>query len=85
MSPTSEGEFTVTVAASNHLLNVTEMLREPFVVEIPPTSLHFDHAVYSFPYGNVSLLTVDVDMGSNLFYNWSMGDQANYLLAGERS
>ncbi|XP_071488265.1 polycystin-1-like protein 1 [Diadema antillarum] len=79
---TSEGEYTVTVTAGNQLTNISQTLREPFYVEVPPTNLHFSHDSYSFPFGNRSVLTVDVAAGSNLYYNWSMGDQTNYIFEG---
>ncbi|XP_063964557.1 polycystin-1-like protein 1 [Lytechinus pictus] len=79
---TAEGEFHVSVTAFNLLTNVTQSLGTPFIVVISPNGLYFDHAVYTFPFGNMSVLTVTVDEGNNLFFNWSMGDQTNYLFAG---
>lgn len=78
----TEGEFHVSVTAYNLLTNVSQSLGTSFIVVISPTGLYFDHSVYTFPFGNMSILTVTVDEGNNLFFNWSMGDQTNYLFAG---
>ncbi|XP_033639226.1 uncharacterized protein LOC117299811 [Asterias rubens] len=77
-----EGNYTVGVTAGNLLGNKTYYLPGPYYVQVPPTNLRSGSSMNAYVFGNVSHLSVRVDAGSHLFYNWSMGDQTDYIDVG---
>ncbi|XP_038044344.1 polycystic kidney disease protein 1-like 1 isoform X2 [Patiria miniata] len=78
----AEGNYTVKVTAGNQLSNETRHLPRPYYVQVPPTSLRCESPYSAHAFGNVSRLTVRVETGTHLFYNWSMGDQTDYIDVG---
>ncbi|KAJ8024678.1 Polycystic kidney disease protein 1-like 1 [Holothuria leucospilota] len=81
---TQEGKFLVSVIARNLLSNMTATLGEPFLVQIAPTAVRFDKNFYVYRFGDMANLEVQLDVGSQVLFNWSMGDQTDYLNAPSR-
>ncbi|XP_022082101.1 polycystic kidney disease protein 1-like 1 [Acanthaster planci] len=78
----AEGNYTVSVTAGNLVSNETRFLPQLYYVQVPPTSLRCESSYYAQAFGNVSHLAVRVETGTHLFYNWSMGDQTDYIDVG---
>lgn len=49
------------------------------MVQIPPTEVRFEKNFYAYRFGEVSQLSVQLDFGSQVAFNWSMGDQTDYI------
>ena len=85
----SEGNYVITVRAHNFFGNASKTLSSPFYVQIPPVfSLCPDkmcscNARFANKIGETTNLTVSLERGTNVFYNWSMGDETDYLNHGK--
>ncbi|XP_061410785.1 LOW QUALITY PROTEIN: polycystin-1-like protein 1 [Lethenteron reissneri] len=78
---TEEGAYNVTVTALSELESVTSMAG-PFYVQRAPVGLSIDTPPSAVPHGEPVSCSARLRFGSEPLYNWSMGDETNYLAAG---
>ncbi len=71
------------MTASNLLANHTVALRKPFYVQIPPANLQLHLEDNFVQFGKVSTFRAAVTAGTDVHYNWYMGDLTDYIDAGK--
>ena len=74
----SEGVYDVRVHAVNPLNDVTAIL-SAFYVEVPPTGCQLKQSRnFVVPYGDVTVVNVTYTAGTDVMFDWNMGDQTEY-------
>ena len=68
----ADGNYEVTVTASNPLSRQSHKMN--FLVQIAPDGVQLDSAKYVTVLGNMTRFRVSVTSGTELTYNWNMGD-----------
>ncbi|XP_077978738.1 polycystin-1-like protein 1 [Glandiceps talaboti] len=79
---TEVGNYTPCVTAVNLLGNATYCMFDLFHVQFAPEGLTTDHNNYVTVFGNDTVIHASLVSGSNVKFDWSMGDQTNYIDAG---
>ncbi|KAL4222250.1 Polycystic kidney disease [Mactra antiquata] len=85
---TSVGEYKVKVTAKNPLGKKTAELAASFWVQVPPTGLHFcgkkhkEVFSYSGEVGTAISMCVQVVSGTNVTFDWKLGDQTDLIKRG---
>ena len=87
----SEGVYRVKVTAVNPLGNMTFEMSRPFYVQEPPRTLVFHEgrqfksflSAYAAKVGEKIEFTARVLSGTNVTYDWKMGDQTDIVKAGK--
>ena len=86
----TEGKFEVKVTAINPLGNLTEYLASPFYVQKPPRNLYFCQPEvsnlgvkqYAGHVGQDIKMCANVTMGTNVTFDWKLGDQNDMVKHG---
>ncbi|XP_077867281.1 uncharacterized protein LOC100375380 [Saccoglossus kowalevskii] len=78
----SEGEYTVCVTAINLLGNVSVCMMELFKVQVAPHGLSTDNTQYITRFGNTTDFQLFLEGGTDVHFDWIMGDQTVYVDAG---
>ena len=81
---TSVGTYAVTVTASNLLGHVSSTSLH-IHVQVPPAGLHLLdlRQFYKVTRGNVTTFSANISQGTDINYDWDMGDLTEYKKAGE--
>ncbi|XP_052802584.1 uncharacterized protein LOC128232845 isoform X2 [Mya arenaria] len=80
---TGIGEYNVSVTAYNCIGKKMVHLAKTFWVQTPPSDLHFCAGqVSSVKVGEVMTLCANVTSGTDVIYDWKLGDQSDLVKAG---
>ena len=71
------------MSGRNLLSNVTVSLGNLFHVQVAPSGLQLDRQRYSVPFGNSTTFRASLQEGTNVTYDWDMGDGSVYKNKGE--